>query len=38
MVNGKLVVRDRNVLTLKVPQVLAKAEEFKQAVQRSVAR
>jgi 5-methylthioadenosine/S-adenosylhomocysteine deaminase len=38
MVNGKLVVRDRNVLTLKVPQVLATAEEFKRAIQRSVAR
>jgi 5-methylthioadenosine/S-adenosylhomocysteine deaminase len=36
MVNGKLVVRDRRVLTVSVPQVLAKAGELKLSIQRSI--
>ena len=37
MVNGKLVVRDRQILTLDMKQVLAKAEEFQAKVRASLA-
>ena len=36
MVNGRLVVRDRQMLTLELPQVLAKAAEFRLKVQESL--
>ena len=37
IVNGRPVVRDRRVLTLDMPAVLKKAEEYRQAVAASVA-
>ena len=36
IVNGRVVVRDRQVLTLNVPQVLQKAAEYRKAVAASV--
>jgi 5-methylthioadenosine/S-adenosylhomocysteine deaminase len=36
MVNGKVVVRDRQILTLDLKQVLAKAEEFQAKVRASL--
>jgi hypothetical protein len=36
MVNGKPVVRDRQLLTLDLKQVLAKAEEFRSKVKASL--
>ena len=36
VVNGRIVVRDRRVLTLNVPQVLAKAAEYQRAIAASV--
>ena len=36
VVNGRVVVRDRRVLTLNVPQVLQKAAEYRKAVAASV--
>ena len=36
VVNGRVVVRDRRVLTLNVPQVLAKAAEYQRAVAASI--
>jgi 5-methylthioadenosine/S-adenosylhomocysteine deaminase len=36
VVNGRVVVRDRRVLTLNMPQVLAKAAEYQRAVAASV--
>lgn len=36
MVDGRLLVRDRNVLALNVGQVITKANELKQAIQKSV--
>jgi hypothetical protein len=38
MVNGKPVVRDRQVLTLDLKQILAKAEEFQSKVRASLKR
>jgi 5-methylthioadenosine/S-adenosylhomocysteine deaminase len=38
MVNGKLVVRDRQLLTLDLKQILAKAEEFQAKVKASLKR
>ena len=38
MVNGRLVVRDRSVLTLKSAEVLAKAAEFQAAIRKSLAK
>jgi 5-methylthioadenosine/S-adenosylhomocysteine deaminase len=38
MVNGRLVVRDRKVLTLNLPEVLAKAEEFRKRISQSLAK
>jgi 5-methylthioadenosine/S-adenosylhomocysteine deaminase len=38
MVNGKVVVRDRQILTLDLQQVLAKAAEFQAKVRASLAR
>lgn len=37
IVNGRVVVRDRRVLTLNMPQVLKKAREYQRAVALSVA-
>jgi len=37
MVNGKLVVRDRQILTLDMKQVMAKAAEFQSKVRASLA-
>lgn len=37
VVNGRIVVRNRKVLTLNLPQVLAKAAEYQRAVAASVA-
>jgi 5-methylthioadenosine/S-adenosylhomocysteine deaminase len=36
MVNGKVVVKDRNVLTLKAKEILAKAAEYQRRVKASV--
>ncbi len=36
MVNGKTVVRERQILTLDLKQVLAKAEEFQAKVRASL--
>jgi hypothetical protein len=36
VVNGRVVVRDRRVLTLNLPQVLQKAAEYRRAVAASV--
>jgi 5-methylthioadenosine/S-adenosylhomocysteine deaminase len=33
MVNGRLIVRSRRMLTLNAPQVLAAAEKYKQKIQ-----
>jgi 5-methylthioadenosine/S-adenosylhomocysteine deaminase len=38
MVNGRTVVRNRTVLTLKAAEVLAKAAEFQKAIHKSVGR
>jgi 5-methylthioadenosine/S-adenosylhomocysteine deaminase len=38
IVNGRTVVRNRTVLTLNGPQVLAKAAEYQKIVQKSVGR
>jgi 5-methylthioadenosine/S-adenosylhomocysteine deaminase len=38
IVNGRIVVRDRQVLTLKMPEVFKKAEEYRRAVAASVGR
>jgi 5-methylthioadenosine/S-adenosylhomocysteine deaminase len=38
MVNGKQVVRDRQILTLDLKQILAKAEEFQAKVRTSLKR
>lgn len=37
LVNGRLVVRNRRLLTVDLPQVLAKAAEYQRAVAASVA-
>jgi 5-methylthioadenosine/S-adenosylhomocysteine deaminase len=37
VVNGRIVVRNRRVLTLDMPAVLRKAEEYRRAVAASVA-
>jgi 5-methylthioadenosine/S-adenosylhomocysteine deaminase len=36
VVNGRIVVKDRQVLTVNVPQVLAKASEFRKTIAASV--
>ncbi|HYP13196.1 MAG TPA: amidohydrolase [Bryobacteraceae bacterium] len=36
MVNGRVVVRDRSVLTLKAAEVSAKADQYKAAIQKSL--
>jgi 5-methylthioadenosine/S-adenosylhomocysteine deaminase len=36
MVNGRLIVRSRRMLTLNAPQVLAAAEKYKQKIQSSM--
>jgi hypothetical protein len=36
MVNGRIIVRDRNVLTLKAKEILAKAAEYQKRVRASV--
>ena len=36
VVNGRLVVKDRRVLTINVPQTLKKADEFQKAIAASV--
>jgi 5-methylthioadenosine/S-adenosylhomocysteine deaminase len=33
MVNGRLIVRSRRMLTLNAPQILAAAEKYKQKIQ-----
>jgi 5-methylthioadenosine/S-adenosylhomocysteine deaminase len=38
MVNGKTIVRDRRMLTLDQPEILAKAEEYRHRVTRSLGR
>jgi 5-methylthioadenosine/S-adenosylhomocysteine deaminase len=38
IVNGRVVVRNRQVLTLKAAEVLAKAAEFKGSIQKSIGR
>jgi hypothetical protein len=36
MVNGKTIVRDRHMLTIDAPSVLAKAEEYRHRVAASL--
>jgi 5-methylthioadenosine/S-adenosylhomocysteine deaminase len=36
VINGKIVVEDRRMLTLKEPEILAKAEEYKRKVESSL--
>jgi 5-methylthioadenosine/S-adenosylhomocysteine deaminase len=38
VVNGRAVVKNRRVLTLNMPQVLAKAAEYQRAVAASIGR
>jgi 5-methylthioadenosine/S-adenosylhomocysteine deaminase len=38
MVNGRMVVRNRSVLTLNAAEVLAKVEEFRRSIAESVGR
>jgi 5-methylthioadenosine/S-adenosylhomocysteine deaminase len=37
VINGKIVVEDRRMLTLNEPEILAKAEEYKKKVETSLA-
>ena len=36
VINGKIVVEDRRMLTLNKPEILAKAEEYKKKVEASL--